>query len=425
MRAALRNALFRRLFGALGWTLAGESILLLMLSIWVKDLTGSNAAAGMTFFWLVLPSVFAPLLGWIVDRFPRRAFLVWGNLASILAVAPLLFVESERQVWIVYACAFAYGTAFVMVPAALNGMLKLILPEDILVEGNGVIGTTKEALRIAGPITGAAIYTAAGPHAVVLITMTTYVIAAAVIATMRVDDDVVEPDTQSGREALLVGLRHVRRDPMLVHPLFGVGLALVVFGFSESVTFAVADAFGRPAAYVGVIVMVQGVGAVIGGLSAAAVIKRIGEPAAIAVSLAMFAVSTVTVALAPAMWVVLVAVVPVGIGLPMTIIALMTLMQRRTPAPIIGRVSAAFDIVLGTPQTIAIAVGAGLVTVLSYHTIYAAMGITCVVAAVYVYFTAVRKPGRQPEEGAGPESDAVGGISRRTRQDPSTGQPSA
>ena len=415
MRAALGNAQFRRLFSALGWTLAGESMLLLMLAIWVKDLTGSNAAAGMAFFWLVLPSVFAPLLGWVVDRFTRRTFLIWGNLASILTIAPLLLVEDERHVWIVYACAFAYGMAFVMMPAALNGMLKLILADDVLVDGNGVIGTTKEALRIAGPITGAAIYSTAGPHVVVLITMATYVIAAVVLTTMRVENDAVEEHAQSTRDAILVGLRHVRRDPMLLHPLLGVGLALVVFGFSESVTFAVVDAFDRPAAYVGVIVMVQGVGAVIGGVSAAPLIKRTGEATAIALSLGMFAVSTATIATAPGMMWVLVAVVPIGIGLPIVIIALMTLMQRRTPAPIIGRVSAAFEIVLGTPQTIAVAVGAGLVTLMSYHAIYAVMALTCTVACAYVYAMAVRKPGRLPAQGADPEGDDVGEVSRRSR----------
>lgn len=415
MRAAFRRPEFRRLFGGLAWTLAGESILLLVLSIWVKDLTGSSAAAGMTFFWLVLPSLFAPVLGWIVDRLPRRVFLVWGNLGSILTVAPLLLVTDEQHVWLVYACAFAYGTSFVMMPAALNGMLKLILPEDVLVEGNGVLGTTKEALRIGGPITGAAIYTAAGPHAVVVITMATYVIAAAVIATMRVEGDRVERGALSTRDALLVGLRHVRRDPLLMNPLCGVGLALVVFGFSESVTFAVVDAFDRPPAYVGVVVMVQGVGAVLGGVSAAALIRRVGEPAAIVLSLGLFAVSTAAIAVAPAMWVVLVAVVPTGIGLPLTIIALMTLMQRRTPAPIIGRVSTAFDIVLGTPQTISIAVGAALVTVLSYHTIYAVMAVICAAAALFVYVTAVCNAGRRPVRGAGPEAEDVQQVSRRSR----------
>lgn len=415
MRVAFRNAAFRRLFAGVGWTLAGESVLLLVLSIWVKDLTGSNAAAGLTFFWLVLPSVFAPALGWIVDRFPRRTFLVWGNFGSTLTVMPLLFVNGEEHVAIIYACAFAYGMSFVMLPAALNGMLKVILSADDLVEGNGVLGTTKEALRIGGPITGAGIYAAAGAHAVVVLTIAAYIVAACVIASLRIEGDEVERETLAPRDSLLIGIRHVRRDPILLHPLIGAGLALVVFGFSESATFAVVDAFGRTAAYVGVVVMVQGIGAVIGGLVAAALIRRIGEPMTIVASLGMFTFTMLAIAIAPQLWIVLVATVPTGIGLPLTIIALTTLLQRRTPAAIIGRVSTAFDAVLGTPQTVAIAVGAGLVTVLSYHVVYAIMAATCMLATGYVYATAVRKTGRLPDQGTDPQAAGARTVSRRSR----------
>ena len=45
-------------------------------------------------------------------------------------------------------------------------------------------------------------------------------------------------------------------------------------------------------------------------------------------------------------------------------------MQRRTPNRLMGRVSAAADVVLGTPQAISIAVGALLVSLISYRTMY-------------------------------------------------------
>ena len=42
----------------------------LVLGIWAKDLTGSNAAAGLVFFVLALPQLFEPFAGWVVDRLP-------------------------------------------------------------------------------------------------------------------------------------------------------------------------------------------------------------------------------------------------------------------------------------------------------------------------------------------------------------------
>ena len=41
---------FTRLFVGITVSAFGDSVMLLVLSIWVKTLTGSNAAAGITFF---------------------------------------------------------------------------------------------------------------------------------------------------------------------------------------------------------------------------------------------------------------------------------------------------------------------------------------------------------------------------------------
>jgi hypothetical protein len=60
MRALLRDRSFRRLL--VGQTLSafGDYAMFLALAIWVRDLTGSNAAAGLTFLTFSIPSLFGP-----------------------------------------------------------------------------------------------------------------------------------------------------------------------------------------------------------------------------------------------------------------------------------------------------------------------------------------------------------------------------
>ena len=65
-------------------------------TLWVKTLTGSNAMAGLTFFFMVIPSLFAPLMGVWLDRVRRKPFLVWGNVASAVMVLPLVLVRHRR-----------------------------------------------------------------------------------------------------------------------------------------------------------------------------------------------------------------------------------------------------------------------------------------------------------------------------------------
>ena len=54
--------------------------------------------------------------------------------------------------------------------------------------------------------------------------------------------------------------------------------AVLGLGFSETTVFAVADrGLHEPPAFGGVLVALQGLGAVIGGLTAAALTRRLGE----------------------------------------------------------------------------------------------------------------------------------------------------
>jgi MFS family permease len=56
-----------------------------------------------------------------------------------------------------------------------------------------------------------------------------------------------------------------------------------------------------------------------------------------------------------------------GFALPPVIVGAYTLLQLRTPADLQGRAFSAFDLIATVPQTVSIAVGAALITVLGYH----------------------------------------------------------
>jgi MFS family permease len=347
----------------------GDSVMLLVLSMWVKTLTDSNAMAGFTFFFMVLPALGAPLLGVWVDRLPRKPILVWGNLASAAAVLPLVLVRDEGDVWLIWAVAFLYGVSFVVLPAAVNGLLKELLPEELLVDANSGLATFKEGFRLFGPLVGAAIFATAGGWLVAVVDAASFVVAAAFIATIRVTEAAAPPRT-GFRDEVGAGLRFLVSDRVLRNVLVGLGASILVIGFFESSIYALIDAFDRAPTFAGVLVTVQGVGAVAGGLTASRLVRRLGEVAATATGLAAMALSTAVVALARDLTVVFAGVVILGIAIPWTFVAFTTLMQRRTPGHLIGRVSATVDVVLSTPQAVSLALGSLLVSLLDYRTIF-------------------------------------------------------
>ncbi|HLN78098.1 MAG TPA: MFS transporter [Nocardioidaceae bacterium] len=384
MKAVFRTAGFKRLYFGLTASMFGDSLMLIVLSMWVKKLTDSNGAAGLTFLWMTAPALVAPLFGYVVDRLPRKAFLVWANLGSALAMAPLVLVRDASDVWIIYAVAFFYGISFVVVPAALNGLLKEMLAEDVLVEANASLSVTREGLRIAGPLTGAALFAFAGGAWVAAADAATFVIAAAAIATLQVVEVREEHEPLHWRAEVAAGVTHIRRTPMLLHSTMSLSICLLVLGFAESAFYAVVDAFDKPVEFVGPVLTVQGIGALTGGLLASRLIRAVGEARSIMLGLGVLSVGVAAIAAATEVWQLMVASAVLGSGIPLMIVAYNTLLQKQTPSRLMGRVSTATEVLVTTPQALSIAVGALLVTLIDYRLIFAVMSAGTAAAAVYL-----------------------------------------
>jgi MFS family permease len=362
----------------------GDSLMLIVMSMWVKTLTGSNGAAGLTFLWLTLPALVAPLFGTIVDRVPRRPFLVVTNLLSAVAMLPLLLVDGAEDVWIIYAVAFLYGISFVVVPAALNGLLKEMLPEDALVEANASMSLTREALRLVGPLAGAAMFAVGSGRLVAVIDAASFVVAALVIASIRLAEERPERLPMHWAAEVAEGAQHIRRTPLLLHPTVAVALCLLVLGFSESAIYAIVDAFDKPVEFVGPILTVQGIGAITAGILASRIIRRLGEPRALVAGLLVLATGLAVIVVAGEVWELLVGTAVLGAGIPLLIVAFNTILQKQTPGRLMGRVSTTVDVLTTTPQAISIATGAMLVTILDYRVIFGVMVLGTLVGAGYL-----------------------------------------
>jgi len=387
MRKAFQQKGFTRLFAGTTTSMLGDSVMLLVLSMWVKTLTHSNGAAGLTFFWMVVPALFAPLYGMYIDRVRRKPLLVWGNVISALMVLPLLLVQDAGDVWIVYVVAFLYGISFVVLPAGLNGLLKEMIPDDLLVEANSSLQTTKEGFRLIGPLVGAALFSLFGGGAVAVVDSLSFLVAALIIASIPLRENAPERIEQHWWHEMTGGIKHLAHEPVLRHTLVAFALMLIVIGFTEASIYAVLDFFGKPPTFAGVVVTVQGVGAIAGGLTTSRWVRRLGEAGGVTIGMALLAAGLAVVALSSTLWITLAAVVVLGYSLPLTFIAFNTMLQRRTPHVLMGRASAAVETVLGTPQAISLAVGALLVTLLDYHVIFAIMAAFTAAAVVYLLIT--------------------------------------
>jgi MFS family permease len=367
MRRVLARRDMRLYVGAQTLSMFGDTALWLALAIWAKTLTGSSAAAGMVIFGITAPGLFAPLSGLLADRVRRRPLLIVTNLATAVAVLPLLFVHDRGDVWIIYAVTLAYGFSFTVLGAGLSGLLATMLPEDELAEANGIMQTAREGLRLFAPLAGAGLFTAAGGSAVALLDVATFVIAAALLALMRVVEPAPAPRAGRLLAGITDGARHLRDTVPLRQLAVASAAALLVIGFSETLTFEVAaKGLGRDPGFVGVLIAVQGVGAVVGAATAARLVRRFGEGQLAAAGMLVFSLG-VTLLMSSSLPVVLTGKILFGAGIPWIVVALFTLLQRMTPGPLQGRTYSAVDVLCNTPQTVSIALGALLVAFVDYR----------------------------------------------------------
>jgi MFS family permease len=395
-RRLLSRSDARRYLAGQTLSLLGDSSMWMACGIWVKSLTGSNGAAGLVFFFFLAPAVAAPLAGLVVDRVRRRPLLVALNLLGALILVPLFAVQDAGDVWIVYVVMLLYGVVNIAIAPAQSALLHRMLPDDLLASANGALRTAQESLRILAPLAGAGLYAAFGGRAVVILDIITFLAAAAFIRSLSVREP--RPGRPDGHvlAGVFDGLRFIRNSPVL-RPATIAGIVLTaVIGFSESTTWAViSDGLHRPPEFAGILQLAQGVGAITAGLFAAAAVTRYGETRVAGFGTAVFALGEACLVV-PGLVPVLVGKTLIGGGLPMLIIAVITLLQRSAPDHLQGRVYAGFEVVTTVPQTCSVALGAWMIGVLDYRLV---IGLAAIVAATSaLMMIRIRRPAEPGEQ---------------------------
>ena len=369
-----------------GWTLSqfGDWAMIIVLAVWAKALTDSNASAGLVFFALAAPSIFAPLAGVVVDRVRRRPLLIAVYSIEAVIVLGLLFVHDRSDVWILYVMAVLTGTFGTLAASARSALMTVTIPRELLGEGNAIFQSVREGLRLIAPLAGAGIYAAAGGGVVAIVDSVSFVFVVVALLLMRTPEPRFERVEHNFLAEALAGAKHIVHTIPLRQIVFTTGAALFVVGFSETIIFAVIDqGLHRPPSFLGVLSSLQGIGAIAGGLTAARGLRRLGDVRIAGLGMAGFAVGECSF-VSSSLPLVAVGVVVAGFGVSWFIVGLMTAIQVRTPLRLQGRVSAAADVFISTPQTISIAVGAVLIAVVDYRLLVVVEAVAVTFCAAYL-----------------------------------------
>jgi MFS family permease len=395
MRRLLACRNFRLYLGGQGLSMLGDSSLWLAMGIWVKVLTGSSSAAGLVFFAFVAGTLTAPLSGALVDRTRRRPLLIAVNLATGVMILGLLPAGGRHGIWVIYLVMFGYGVSNGLLAAGQSALLRDMVPAGLLADANGVLTTIREGLRVAAPLAGAGLFALTGPRVIVIVDAASFAAAAAALSLISVREPRrggPPPTRAPGWAELSAGARHIIQTIPLRQAVLAAIVAVLGIGFFESLVFAVsAQGLHHAPTFTGVLMSVQGVGALAAGPTAAPVVRRIGEGWAVGAGLAVCAGSALLM-IPSSLATVLAGCVLLGAALPWIVVGLTTLLQRLTPPGLQGRVAGTADLAISTPQAMSIALGAGLLAVTGYRVLLVCVSVACLLAAGYLLSRGEQRP---------------------------------
>ena len=332
----------------------------------------------------------------LVDRVKKRPLLVTTDLALGACVLLLLLVHGRDQAWLIYVVMVLYGIAYGVLGSGESALLREMLPEELLGDANGILQTFRQGIRLVGPVAGAGLFAWKGGGAVAIVDACTFLIAAAATFSLQVTEVKPAPSEHHWVTDMTAGVRHVWNTTVLRQMLIACLIVILPFGFYETISFAVVgNGLHRPPTFLGILAAVQGAGAIVGGITAGPVLKRTNEGALFGLGCVMFTMCSLLL-IVPTIPTVIIGILIVGASLPWILVGLFTLTQRRTPIEIQGRVYSAFDTLIGVPQTVSIAAGAGLIALVDYRLLLGAAALMSAAAAAYLL---TRAEQRQPPPG--------------------------
>ncbi|WP_026819188.1 MFS transporter [Arthrobacter castelli] len=385
-REALVQPGFLRL--ALAWIVSnfGDSALFITSAIWVKQLTGSDAAAGLVFAALGLPALFAPLTGQLADHFPRKMLLVVNNALAGAIVLLLLLVQDTGMLWLIYVVIFLYANTSYITVAAQSGLIRAMLPTRLLAPANGMLSSIDQGLRIVSPLAGAGLFALWGMDSVVVLTAVCFGATALILLTLKVNEPDAEPDPD-GTFWLrtTAGFRFIATHRLLRNGTLTVFMCIAATGVLNVTNFsAIEDGIGMPVEFMSVLVSVQGVMSVVGGLTASGVIRRFSLTATMTAGVLLLGAG-ISMLATNSIALFLIGISLGGLGIPWMIVAYVTLRQTVTPMRLQGRAAAAGNLAFNVPQVMTSVLAAAIVGFIDYRVLVLATAAACVLSMVPVF----------------------------------------
>jgi DHA3 family tetracycline resistance protein-like MFS transporter len=389
--APFRFREYRLLIGALSISIFAEGMWAVVMAMQVIALDDDPASLSLVATCLGAGLVGFVLVGGITaDRINQRSIIIAVETVNVTVVSTVALLSSigVLRIWHMAVAAAALGIAAAFFFPAYSALLPRILPADQLLAANGVEGMVRPVFqRAVGPAVAGVLIGLTFPAIGAVAVAVLFGIGLALLVATRPAVNAVAAQVQQARPHVLRdlrdGCRFMVRTPWLLWTLlFASMFVLVVLGPIEVLLpFIAKGRFADGARTYGFILAFYGVGSAIGALGVSS--RRLPRRY-LTVMMTMWGLGSlplVIVGWTSSFPLMAMATFIVGVTDGAAGVIWGTLLQRRVPPAMLGRVSSLDFFVSLAFMPVSFAIAGPLSKVVSMETIFLAAGVVPVLLA--------------------------------------------
>ncbi len=372
------NHEFRRLFLAHSISRAGDTFNTVALVVLVFQLTGSGLGVAGTVAFEVLPILLlGPVLGVVVDRYPRRSLMVAADLAR--GVVALLLALVGDSVVLAYGVAFGLSALTQVFNPAASSIVPDVVAPDELVDANAALWTVAVVLQIVLAPAAGLLIAAFGSSLAFAVNAASYFISAALLVGILAGRSRAALPVQGWR-AVVAGVDAVRSHSLLARLAVVQVLAALSAGATSGLLVVLAtNQLGIGPSGFGVLLGAIGVGAALGPL----LFRRFIQPGDRRWLFGPYAVRgavDLTLAAGSSPVVAVPALTLYGVGTSTGTIAYQSTLQREVPSELRGRAFTFYDVLWNSARLVSLGAGGLLTDAIGIRAVYLVGGILLLAA---------------------------------------------
>jgi len=340
-----------------GISVIGSSIYTFAIGLYVLNITGSALSFATTLILSIIPIItISPLAGVLVDRFPKKKFVIIADFASgiLMLIAWGMTMSRPLSLTIVFVSTFLLSVFATISSIAISSAKPNLVPTESLLTINRADKMINSISSIGGPVIGGIVFSFVDIRLFILINGLSFFAAALFELLLKFDlfpdPLMIDKEPTSLKNEFLEGVNFLIRDKNMML-LFGLFISinfLLSFSVSVPLPYIINTFLGLPATTYGLIDSAFPVGIIIGSLTLKVIQKRINLFSLIWASNTFIAILSSFIGwfaiFAPQLSLVTVTIFYglilflIGVSVAHIDLAYITMLQTKTPAHLRGRV---------------------------------------------------------------------------------------